>query len=69
MAGYKAMYLAEKERADALQRQIDEMASLDGMCGDLNTKDAKDFVLAFADRCQNRAEVNMLIRVANQLGA
>lgn len=69
MASYKKMYEAAMDEAKRLQDQINAMASLDGMCGELSEGDAKDFVLTFADRCQNRAEVNLLLRIAKQLGA
>ena len=69
MAAYKKLYEEEKAKNEALQKQLDELTSLDGMCDLLEPGQAKDFVLQFADRCSNRAEVNMLIRVANKLGA
>lgn len=69
MASYKKLYeeaLAEKKR---LQDEIDLQKQLDGLCETLGDSDMKDFILTFADRCQNRAEVNLMLRIAKQLGA
>lgn len=69
MASYKALYQAAMDEAKRLQGEIDQMTQLDGLCENLEDSDMKDFILTFSDRCQNRAEVNLLLRIAKQLGA
>jgi hypothetical protein len=69
MASYKKMYEAAMDEAKRLQEQIQAMSKIDNMCAELSDQDARDFVLQFADRCENRAEVLLLMRVANKLGA
>ena len=69
MASYKKMYEAAMEEAKRLQGEIDLQKQLDGLCENLEDSDMKDFILTFADRCQNRAEVNLMLRIAKQLGA
>lgn len=69
MASYKKMYEAAMEECRALQGKMDEMTSLDRMTDGLTDQDAKQFVLSFAEKCNNRAELSLLIRVVNRLGA
>lgn len=71
MASYKKMYEAAMEEAKALQQKIDEMASLDSMMAACSVSGADDrqFLETFIDKCNNRAEIGMLVRILNRLGA
>lgn len=70
MASYKKLYEATVEEVVRLNGEVNRLKSLDvDRAEELTEGDAKDFVLTFADRCHNRAEVNLLLRIAKQLGA
>lgn len=69
MAAYKQKYEEAMARIAELEHKIDEMTALDGMSAELTTADAKEVFVSLIDRCQNRAEVSMLVRALSRLGA
>lgn len=69
MASYKKLYEAAMEECRVLQGRIDEMTKLDSMLDRITDSDERQFAESFLDRCQNRAEVALLVRVLNKLGA
>lgn len=69
MASYKRLYEAALEEAKALQIQIEQLKSLDSMMERLTEQDEREFAESFIDRCNNRAEVALLVRILNRLGA
>ena len=69
MAAYKAKYEDAMARITELEKQIHEMTSLDDMSVELTDKDAKEVFVTLVDRCNNRAEVSLLVRALSRLGA
>jgi len=69
MAAYKAKYEEAQARIAELEKQINDMTNLDGMSSSLTDEDAKEVFVSLVDRCQNRAEVSMLVRALSRLGA
>jgi hypothetical protein len=69
MAAYKAKYEEAQARIAELEKQINDMTNLDGMSASLTNADAKEVFVTLVDRCQNRAEVSMLVRALSRLGA
>jgi len=69
MAAYKAKYEEAQARIAELEKQINDMTNLDGMSSSLTDEDAKEVFVTLVDRCQNRAEVSMLVRALSRLGA
>lgn len=69
MASYKKMYEAAMEECRTLQAKMDELTQFDTMLDRLTEQDERAFAESFIDRCQNRAEVALLVRILNRLGA
>lgn len=69
MASYKKLYEAAMEECRTLQAKIDELNKFDSLLGQLTNNDEREFAMMFMDRCQNRAEAAIMVRILNRLGA
>jgi hypothetical protein len=67
MTSYKKLHEEAVDRITELEKQIDELISVDGMVDALTDQDAREALLAFADRAKNRAELSLLLRALSKI--
>jgi hypothetical protein len=67
MTAYKKLHQEAVDRIAELEKQIDELISVDGMVDALTDQDARDALVAFAPHAKNRAELSLLLRALSKI--